>query len=260
MRGDWTCNLSRLAVGPWAKAHGIPARVTGVGLMPIEGESLEFARRMAVSFDLFSVRDERTMEAINSDNLDVATLAPDDCFINGLEHCYMTGEPLPDIMLCIQSDFIEDVDALHRHVAKMLATWHVKDTDPIGVVECNPRIDRPIFDYLAAQGFSRLRFYPLAEVLECGFPAREGQRWISTRYHPHVLAAALGCSGSFICVDQQYYGIKHAAVLRMGSHWSASPLGESVPQAGQGFADTRLRFDYARRIQKSVAPLYTTQR
>lgn len=261
MRGDWTCNLSRLAVGPWGRRHGIPVGATGLGLMPIDGDSLDFARSQAVKFDVFTVRDERTMEALNTNvtgdaTRTVASLAPDDCFVNGLEGCYMEGETLPGVMLCIQSDFVDVAEALHAHVERMLESWGVGHDDPIGVVECNPRIDRPIFDYLNERGYSRLRFFPVAEILERGFPACAGQRWISTRYHPHILAAALGCRGSFISVDTAYYDVKHAAVLRMGSHWSAAPIGGAIPKAGAGFDDPNMRFEYARRIQASVGALY----
>lgn len=258
MRGDWTCNLSRLAVGPWAAAHGIPAMATGLGLMPIDGDSLGFARRSIATFASFTVRDERTLEALNSGATDspIAALAPDDCFVNGLEDCYMQGEELPGTMLCVQSDFVGEAEALHAHVERMLESWGVKRDDPVGVVECNPRIDRPIFDFLQARGYSHLRFFPVAEILERGFPARTGQRWISTRYHPHILAAAIGCSGAFISVDANYYDVKHAAVLRMGSHWAPAPIGAAVPAAGAGFANPETRFDYSRAIRRGVEAVY----
>lgn len=263
MRGDWTCNLSRLSIGPWAEGRGIPAVATGLGLMPLTGGSLDFARRSAAAFRTFTVRDERTMETLNAGPAGmIASLAPDDCFVNGLEGCYMEGEALPGIMLCIQSDFVDAAEALHAHVERMLESWGVAHDDPIGVVECNPRIDRPIFDYLGERGYNRLRFFPVAEVLERGFPACAGQRWISTRYHPHILAAALGCRGAFVSVDAAYYDVKHAAVLRMGSHWSAAPIGGAIPEAGSGFDDPNTRFKYARSIRASVeglyAPLVTT--
>lgn len=262
MRGDWTCNLSRLAIGPWARGRGIPVMATGIGLMPISGDSLDFARGAVAAFDRFTVRDTATLDALDgavgsgSVAPSPATLAPDDCFVNGLDDCFMPPEELPDVMLCIQSDFIADQDALHRHVDAILESWGVGRTDPIGVAECNPVIDRPIFDHLVAEGYGNVRFYPVAEILERGFPARPGQRWLSTRYHPHLIAAAIGCSGSYIAVDPRYYSVKHQAVLRMGSQWTAAPLGSPAPQPGPGFADTRLRYRYRDQIRAVVAPLY----
>ena len=258
MRGDWTCNLSRLAVGPFAKRHGIPAIATGLGLMPLDGESLEFARHSVAMFDRFTVRDERTLGALNGGESDaiIAELAPDDCFVNGLKDCYMQDDALPGIMMCVQSDFVADSERLHAYATSILETWGIGLHDSIGVVECNPLIDRPIYDYLIAHGYDRVRFFPLAEILERGFPAREGQRWISTRYHPHILAAAKGCAGSFISVDAGYYDVKHAAVLRMGSHWTKATLGEPAPRPGDGFTDPNLPERYSRQIRQVADILY----
>lgn len=70
--------------------------------------------------------------------------------------------------------------------------------------------------------------FPLQNLIDHGFPARSGQRWLSTRYHPHLLAAARGCSGTFIPVKPGYYDVKHAAVLRMGSRWTQTTIGDSL--------------------------------
>ena len=273
MRGDWTSNLSRLAIGPWARRHGVPAMATGIGLMPIDGRSLRFAAGAAAGFDAFTVRDEQSLRSLETVAARLAghgnddgtacpipvSLAPDDCFVNALEDCYMPGDGLPDVMVCVQSDLLpeRETPTLYRHVAAMLERWNVGRHEEIGVVECNPRIDLPILHYLSDLGYDRLRFFPLAEVLERGFPAREGQRWISTRYHPHLLAAAVGASGAFITIDPRYYGVKHRAVVRMGSRWSAAPVHGGIPDPGPGFRDLQARFDYAQEIRRTVAPLYS---
>ena len=106
-------------------------------------------------------------------------------------------------------------------------------------MECNPRIDYPVLPYLSEHGYSNLRFFPIIDILEKGFPARAGQRWLSTRYHPHILAAAKGCSGSFISVDSGYYDVKHDAVIRMGSRWTQNLLGQPIPRLG---LDSGMRF------------------
>lgn len=259
MRGDWTCNLSRLAVGPWAHSRNIPVAATGLGLMPITGSSLRFAQQSAKAFDAFTVRDVPTQVALQGDSADDAAdtvkVAPDDCFVNGLSDCYASPEGLPDVMVCVQSDFVEEAAALFDQVRRTLEVWGVNKGDAVGVVECNPRIDYPILPYLEANGYSNLRFFPVIDLLEKGFPARAGQRWLSTRYHPHILAAAKGCSGSFISVDSSYYDVKHDAVLRMGSHWTRNTIGEAVPSPGQGF-DGGLVEKYSHEIRQNVCTLY----
>lgn len=258
MRGDWTSNLSRLSIGPWAREQGIPAVGTGIGLMPISGESLRYAQRCVAAFQSFTVRDVATYNALRADDNAAAVtgLAPDDCFVNGLEGCYMPAEGLPDTMLCIQSDFVSDQSALYARVEQALGHWGVGKDDGIGIVECNPRIDAPIFQYLQNHGYTGLRFFPTVELLERGFPARGGQRWISTRYHPHILAAAAGCAGSYISVSPDYYDVKHEAVLRMGSHWTRIAMNAEIPAAGGGFTDPGIVQRYRDDIRRSVDGIY----
>ena len=260
MRGDWTCNLSRLAIGPWAHERNIPVAATGLGLMPIDGDSLRFAQQAARSFDSFTVRDVQTQTALQRGFADSAVntvkIAPDDCFVNGLEGCYASPEGLPDVMVCVQSDFVTERQALFEQVGRTLECWGVKKDDAIGVVECNPRIDYPVLPYLSEHGYSNLRFFPIIDILEKGFPARAGQRWLSTRYHPHILAAAKGCSGSFISVDSGYYDVKHDAVIRMGSRWTQNLLGQPIPPAGAGFRDEILAQKYSVQIRRNVSAIY----
>ena len=260
MRGDWTCNLSRLAVGPWAHERKIPVAATGLGLMPIEGDSLRFAQQAAMSFDVFTVRDVPTRTALLGDSTDDAAntvkVAPDDCFVNGLEGCYASPEGLPDVMVCVQSDFVTEQQALFEQVRRTLECWGVGKDAAIGVVECNPRIDYPVLSYLSEHGYSNLRFFPIIDVLEKGFPARAGQRWLSTRYHPHILAAAKGCSGSFISVDSGYYDVKHDAVIRMGSHWTRNTIGEKPAAPGAGFEQNGLVKEHSAEIRRNIHALY----
>ena len=228
--------------------------------MPIKGDSLRFAQQSVKSFDVFTVRDVPTQTALQGelmgDAADTVKVAPDDCFVNGLEGCYASPEGLPDVMVCIQSDFVVEQQALFEQVRRTLERWGVEKDDAIGVVECNPRIDYPILPYLSERGYSNLRFFPIIDVLEKGFPARAGQRWLSTWYHPHILAAAKGCSGSFISVDSGYYDVKHDAVIRMGSRWTQNLLGQPIPLAGPGFRDEILAQKYSAQIRRNVSTIY----
>ncbi|MBW3091185.1 polysaccharide pyruvyl transferase family protein [Bifidobacterium sp. 82T25] len=253
MNGKWTANLARLELGSWAHEHGITVLGTGAGIMPLTDDSLKYVRETIPQFDRFSVRDESSYEALQGAGN--VTLAPDDCFVNGLEGCYAPAEGLPEVMICVQSDLVDDADALYNHIFAMLEAWNVGPQDSIGVVECNPYLDRPIFDKMEEAGFSPV-FFPTTFLLECGFPAREGQRWITTRYHPHILAAAKGCSGVYVCVNKEYYGVKHKAVTRMGSRWAESVIGESVPQPGEGFADLAAPAKFASQIREYASVLY----
>lgn len=125
----------------------------------------------------------------------------------------------------------------------------------IGVVECNPYVDYPIVESLESAGY-HVVFFPLAFLLKDGFPARAGQRWLTTRYHPHLLAAAKGCRGSFITVGERYYAVKHQAVLRMGSHWTNSVIGSTGLRPGAGFEDAHILQEYAQQIRETADVIY----
>lgn len=126
----------------------------------------------------------------------------------------------------------------------------------VGVVECIPYDSMDALRVIRDHGWEPVLF-PLQNLIDHGFPARSGQRWLSTRYHPHLLAAARGCSGTFIPVKPGYYDVKHAAVLRMGSRWTQTTIGDSlIPKPGPGFADPSVRFAYRDQIRAQVAPLY----
>lgn len=253
MNGAWQENLARLALAPWARAKGLPVVGTGLGFAPLEGATAEFAQTCARSFTALTVRDRASFTALRA--VDAVGLAPDDCFVNALEGVYRPDDGIPAVMVSVQGDMVEDKKALHRHVLAILTAWGVKPGSAVGVVECNPYIDCEIMPVLEAAGYTCL-LYPAAHLMTQGFPARPGQLWISTRYHPHLLAAARGCSGCYIPLGSAYYRYKHEAVLRMGSHWTAAPIGEEIPDPGKGFESGDVRFEYQRRIRESACALY----
>lgn len=266
MNGRWSANLARLEAGAWAKRHGIPVIATGAGLMPLteDNGSLGYAREAVASYDGFTVRDEVSAAALNGTPTvpeapmpdPIAQVAPDDCFVNGLEGAYHDRDDLPRTMVCVQSDLVPDSTGLYDHVVAILEAWGVPKDEKVGVIECNPYIDYSIVPRLEEAGYT-IEFFPLRYLLDLGFPAAAGQRWITTRYHPHILAAFRGCSGVFVPVDAAYYGVKHNAVLRMGSRWNAAPIGQPIPEAGPGADDaaaTAAR--YRDEIRRSASMLY----
>lgn len=256
MRSFWNANLARLSAAQWAQRHGIPAVVSGVGLEPLDERDRAYAAAAARDITAFSCRDVPSRDAIDPEHR-TTTLAPDDCFVNALEGVYLPDDaPLPQTMVCMQLDLVDDPKALLGHMVAVLEAWDVPQGERIGVVECIPYDSQDAMHMLAEHGWEPW-LYPLQDLLERGFPAQAGQRWLSTRYHPHLLAAARGCSGSFISVQEGYYDVKHAAVLRMGSRWTQTYIGQrNIPAPGPGFADPAARFMYRNQIRQQVAPLY----
>lgn len=254
----WEGNLARLIVPQWAQAHGIPAIVSGVGLEPLASKDYDFCANVARTITAFSCRDQPSRTDIDPDG-QYTTLAADDCFVNGLEGVYVPQDQwanLPDIMTCSQTDLVADKRVLLDAMMRILEAWHVPQGTAIGVVECIPYDSMDMLACLREHGYEP-RLFPLQDLLEQGFPARPGQTWLSTRYHLHLLASAMGCKGTFIVVKPDYYGTKHEAVLRMGSRWTSYALDSvTIPQPGLGFADPNMRFTYRDRIRNQAAAIY----
>lgn len=250
----WKPNLGRLGIASWAKNHGYSVVGTGIGLTPLDESDCMTVRNYAACFDRLGVRDTDTFEVLQG--CERVNLMPDDCFVNGLKGCYSQENDIPKIMVCVQSDFSEEykLNDVFAYTESMLKEWGVLSTDRIGVVECVPYGDYSIFEYLRDHGFS-CELFPLEYLLRVGFPAVTGQRWLTTRYHPHLLAAARGCQGSYITLSSSYYRSKHEAAIRMGSSWTEARLDGGIPNAGEGFKDTSIVSEHMRAIRKSVEPV-----
>lgn len=228
----WPRHTGIIAVAEWM-SRSTSARVaaTGLGLLPAEDGVGLLWRQAARSFDVLTVRDVESHALF--EDAPQARLAPDDIFLGGLQRLY-TGEraSLPEFMVCVQGDLSTtgDFDPVVATVARVLREWDAVDA-PIGVVECIPRVDRRIFDRLLPD-FPGLRFYSLWEILSDGFPAAAHQRWISSRSHPHILAASAGASGVTLSLREQYSDVTHDAVRRMGSAWSVVADGPGTTAPG----------------------------
>ena len=125
-------------------------------------------------------------------------------------------------MLCLQADLSEiSLNVLAQYVVRTLQSWGV-DQEPVTLVECLPPDDSEILEHLSP-GFARADAHTFARLWREGFPVNANQRWISTRFHPHLLAAAAGSWGVAIPISKDYYQTKHESLTKLGSGWSIAP-------------------------------------
>lgn len=240
---------------------------TGMGLAPA-GLYDATASRIWPRFDLLDVRDgesERIAREAVRGSPDVggreapepptrvtctgddawAVLGSGDLEENGLGH---GGGPAADrpIALCLQSDLLRGADPvgeLADAVVGALRSWDVGGRPVAGrdiaVIEAIPGDDLRVWDEIArrapdlAAGAYVVGF---AELWDRGLPARAGQRWLSTRFHPHLIAAARGARG--VALDahiHSYYSVKHRSVTAAGSRWPvAGPADAAAAVPGPG--------------------------
>jgi len=197
-----------------AGASGARTAMTGQGLWP-PADNAGLTRSLIKRFDVVDVRDAPSAE--------LAGLVPrddhcDDVFLGFGPHLLRTDEAVPEVMVSVQSLLAASEDAAEetvRFVAEVLRSWQVTD---VGLLECSPDKDRDVLA-VTAKLLPGARRYSLDEVLRHGLPARAGQCWISTRFHPHLVAGAAGAYGVALAVRADYYDTKHRSLIDGGSSW-----------------------------------------
>jgi polysaccharide pyruvyl transferase len=256
--------------------------MTGVGLVPPIGGDPGLVRDLTAGWDVRDVRDAASAELLGAG----ATHTCDDAFLHVGEWYHPRPETLPEVMVSLQFTLRPQqlfppanaakgngpargagqavarrgIDQLLGHVAKTLADWGARD---VGLLECWPVADRDIVE-AARAAMPGARFFGLGEVMAGGFPARAGQTWLSTRFHPHLFAAAAGASGVALSLKRDYYGTKHGSLTELGSGWELAHfdlLGHEEPRtparpAGGGW-DPAVLTDLAARKAESAARIYT---
>ncbi len=64
-----------------------------------------------------------------------------------------------------------------------------------------------------------VQVFSTEELTKNGAPVRPGDFMLTTKFHPHFVAARLGCTGNFIS-NSVYYDVKHESVSSLGSPFS----------------------------------------
>lgn len=241
-----------------AKLNGSRLLGSGLGLMPLpeNGEQLKDAFS---SFDSISVRDSASAAAFGVE------AGLDDVFL-GLPHelersrSEAVAARAKDVMLCIQSDMTDEEaftklrDKLRVSVEAALAKGL-----SVGCVEAIPGSDRRMFEALDGL-IPEENFVPFAHVWKDGLPVRPGQSWYTSRFHPHMVAAAAGARGVAIGVRDDYYDIKHQSLLDLGTGWTYASANSDaelpLPSGDAAFADKALRLSAQKRTEAlSIYPV-----
>lgn len=233
------------------KRSGGRAAMTGVGLYPPAAGGEDRIRALAAGFAVTDVRDTASARLL----ADPAALSCDDVFL--YPHAWRDEESadLPEVMVSVQFTLRPTAlfppgagsappaggtaaaareRAAHRGmngllslVSKTVADWGARE---VGILECWPDADRDVLE-MTRRALPRTRLFTLQDVLRRGFPARSGQAWFSTRFHPHLLASAAGASGVAVSLRDDYYGTKHRSLTDHGSPWALTRCDVLGPEA-----------------------------
>lgn len=239
VNGLWPRHIGLIAAAVAAvRRSGGRAVMTGQGMWPVAENSRSLVRNLVGQFSVVDVRDEPSADLVAPAG-EVSTTG-DDMFF-GIESGLYRSDDLREIMICLQSDLLDvSVPAMAGFLLDTLRDWGVRP-EQVGFVEGIPRVDREVFA-LVEHDLPGARFYPFSEVMEHGLPAAEHQRWLSTRFHVHLMAAAVGAPGVAVSINSGYYTNKHRSLIERGSGWSLSE-GLQVPEvpAAGGFQVGRLQ-------------------
>jgi hypothetical protein len=105
-----------------------------------------------------------------------------------------------------------------------------------------PPDDAELLHRFRAAG-QRVDFFSFWRIWRDGFPARAGQVWFTTRFHPHLLAAGAGAGGMAVDIRPGYYSVMHESLQKLGTGWAvasgADQVATTVPAGSADFAHKR---------------------
>ena len=233
MNSIWPENFGVIEAMVTLKADfDVPIYATGQGLLPHEGPTLDWLRERLQAFDHAEARDAESAQAFGVPHgLDDAFLA----FANA-RPIYAPPEGLPSTMVLVQGDIDvpEQDQRLERAVQRFMAGRAPGD---VGFAEGIPPDDfRRAKEFVEASA----PFFPFMRIWDEGFPAREGQTWLTTRFHFHLLAAAAGAGGTIVNARPGYYDIKHESLQEIGTGWTSwEPSEDGGAEGGSVPSGTR---------------------
>lgn len=223
------------ALAAVSRRTGAPAFATGQGLVPkVTGDAWKALILAGRDFAVFDVRDAPSRDLIAE--LPGARFTGDDLWLVGRPARRRRSAGDPGVILCIQSDLTDDfvgptgdtgVTALTDWVADTLDAWKIPGC-AVTVVEGMPGEDMTV-PLLLGDRLAGSTVLPFLQVWRDGLPVGSGATWISTRFHPHLVAAAAGDSGVAVVPKPDYYATKHQSLLDAGSRWTLVADGRSVP-------------------------------
>ncbi len=223
----WEANTLLPTLAASAKAaFGTQLAATGLGLTPLTEPLTDRVARALATFDLAESRDEKLSEVLLASGVSAGL---DDAFLSFHPRLAATtanrrAERPPRYLLLLQGDLLSDD---HRDQVLALALDELRragwTSEPIGVVEALPPDDAWVRGRLAEAGIEHT-FFSFMDLWRNGLPVAEGQFWVSSRFHFHLLAAGQGARGTAITISDDYYTPKHLGLVALGTGWRVIDL------------------------------------
>ena len=211
----WPANWGVLiAVSEYVRAFGRRAHMTGAGLHPHDTEDRTWLETVLQDFASVEVRDRPSAALAGT------TLGLDDAFLAlANPRPVWSSAESPEQMVLVQGDLRTWTDG-----DAVAAIDRFRGGARTGWLEAVPPDDIHYARMIDPDG----RFFPFGEVWTNGLPARSGQRWLTSRYHVHLLAAATGAAGVVLSGRPGYYDVKHQSLIELGTGWNVVTIADAI--------------------------------
>jgi len=201
-----------------AEVAGARTVMTGAGLTPSDPGARESLLDSLHSFDIVDVRDEGSKSLLDIGSVPV-TMTGDDALLD-LQRQRVDASRRPRTIVEVQSDFIDvPLNDLAGQVIRLLREWDV-DSSTVVLLESLPPNDVAVAELLQPE-LPGLSIRPFELLWREGFPLSPDHRFISTRFHTHLLGAASGAWGVALGASPTIAD-QHQSLLNLGSEWELS--------------------------------------
>ncbi|CAH1658254.1 hypothetical protein CHELA1G11_11387 [Hyphomicrobiales bacterium] len=208
------------AMAHLARALGVPAYATGLGLLPLD-EGIPELDDFFAMFEIVEVRDKESFAYLEQNAPSARSrFGLDDTFLMDVRAAQQPRR-MPALYLNIQSDM--NLRPLHKDILARLEPVVKRDRDSFSEIRylCFFSPSDDVFLAELRKLYPCVSVYPSDLLFQQGLPFAPGDVCISSRFHCHLLASRSGAKGLYITGKKGYYDIKHASVTNVGSRWKS---------------------------------------
>lgn len=219
LSANWPRHAGLLATAvTMGELFGARTAISGTTLVPFSEDSGGVILDLLAKFDLVDVRDSATRSLVEPAVAHL-TMTGDDALL----HPNLTSQDRVNpalSLVCVQSDFLTVALAdVADYVVRTLKEW---GSEEVLVVECLPPDDSAIRAFLEPH-FAKVDLVPFSHIWRYGFPSSPRSRWLTTRYHAHLLGEANGGWGVVLPVGGDHTMGSPQDLIDAGSSWVVAP-------------------------------------
>lgn len=219
----WRANT--LLVHAVSALHKIVPQVrlfcTGLGLFPLSEVDAQNLKECFKNFEYADARDSASAESVG------IRLGNDDVFLPlalGLPKQEKIGD---GVFICLQQDVVGRRDEMVDVAIECLRQSDVGDGIPLYLIEAIPPDDSWSLSLFRDKWSGHVEIIPFTRLWSSGFPVSDNAIYVSSRFHIHLVAAALGAKGIVLDYKNDYYDNKHSSLFSLGTGWGNAGPGEA---------------------------------